>query len=417
MWVLWTFLVAIAAAQSLTPVRAGVLATTSGHSILALAGPDLAAGTALTIVDVNEPRHVQRAVVAGPVDDAPSLAPHNVMGPYYAIEPLRAADTLPDLAVGIVGRADVERIDTMPTLRLGSPALTIRVRSCASSEGLHVTLWDGEPLHSRRLWHAYYYVGYDLTPNCEPGDYAGGAGAVSCEGLPLAPGTTWTYRADVAWAASSGDSIGRRTIPWTTTVSAVRASDSAVVATVEGWSTDLAWWTPEHAPSTSVLYCAGGRIFLLHPGPGTTAELVDALLDGTRRPIEQELAFRFPMRTGDLYGRDAAERGDNMYAWLVESAAPPSDSVRNLTTGVADSVYTIVYRSLPDHSRIDFVPGLGVVHYVYQHNGTTATTEAWLVAFRPGARQPGDSVRDGSTTPHTARAGSRDESRPERPRR
>jgi hypothetical protein len=167
-------LAAAAMTQTGSPVRAGVLATSAGHSVLALAGPDLAPGTPLTIVDVNEPRHVQRAVIVGRVDEARTLAPHNVEGPYYQIAPEPAADTLPDLAIAIVGRADVQRTDSMPALRLRGPETTIRVRSCASTEGLHLTIWDGEPLKSRRLWHAYYYLGYDLTPDCQPGDYANG---------------------------------------------------------------------------------------------------------------------------------------------------------------------------------------------------------------------------------------------------
>ncbi len=44
-------------------------------------------------------------------------------------------------------------------------------RSCASGEGLHMTVWSGEPLASARLWHAYVYLGYDTEPDCTPQDY------------------------------------------------------------------------------------------------------------------------------------------------------------------------------------------------------------------------------------------------------
>ena len=39
-------------------------------------------------------------------------------------------------------------------------------RSCASREGLHLTIWSGRPLRGVRRWHHYYYLGYDLEPNC-----------------------------------------------------------------------------------------------------------------------------------------------------------------------------------------------------------------------------------------------------------
>jgi len=44
-------------------------------------------------------------------------------------------------------------------------------RECASQEGLHLTVWGGEPLKSKRLWHEYYYLGYDVEPNCSEKDY------------------------------------------------------------------------------------------------------------------------------------------------------------------------------------------------------------------------------------------------------
>ncbi len=44
-------------------------------------------------------------------------------------------------------------------------------RLCASNEGLHVTVWAGEPLISKRLWHEYYYLGYDVEENCNDRDY------------------------------------------------------------------------------------------------------------------------------------------------------------------------------------------------------------------------------------------------------
>ena len=46
-----------------------------------------------------------------------------------------------------------------------------RFRLCASSEGLHLTVWNGTPLKSQRLWHSYYYVNYDTMPDCRKKDY------------------------------------------------------------------------------------------------------------------------------------------------------------------------------------------------------------------------------------------------------
>lgn len=45
-------------------------------------------------------------------------------------------------------------------------------RTCASAEGLHLTVWKGLPLKGKRVWHRYYYLGYDMEPNCTEADYA-----------------------------------------------------------------------------------------------------------------------------------------------------------------------------------------------------------------------------------------------------
>lgn len=206
------------------------------------------------------------------------------------------------------------------------------------------------------------------------------AGPNPCPALPLAAGSSWTYRADVAWAAG-GDSAARRALLWTTSVLAVQANDSAVAATVQDWPTDLAWWEPGRAPTLSVLYCAAGRVYQVHPAIGTAAALADSLLSGRRRPNPDDLILELPLHTGRLFGRDPAERDDTFYAWLVERAEPVPPSVRRLRPGTGDSLYMLAYRTNPDYTEVGFVPGLGVARYVYHHNGTTADAEASLMGY------------------------------------
>ena len=43
-------------------------------------------------------------------------------------------------------------------------------RVCASHEGLHLTVWNGEPLKGARKWHRYLYLGYDVEPDCTEKD-------------------------------------------------------------------------------------------------------------------------------------------------------------------------------------------------------------------------------------------------------
>ncbi len=45
-------------------------------------------------------------------------------------------------------------------------------RQCTSSEGVHLTIWSGEPIKGIRRWHRYFYLGYDVEPSCSDADYS-----------------------------------------------------------------------------------------------------------------------------------------------------------------------------------------------------------------------------------------------------
>ena len=79
-----------------------------------------------------------------------------------------AHDPVPESAtslIGVVITGGPYRVLQPPdekTVRLRSANGSLRVRQCASSEGLHLTAWAGK----RRVWHEYYYLGYDVDPDC-----------------------------------------------------------------------------------------------------------------------------------------------------------------------------------------------------------------------------------------------------------
>lgn len=84
-------------------------------------------------------------------------------------------DALPAGAVGlgIVGAADRCGVsDSVVSCDLESGGPPQFFRTCASREGLHFSVWSGKPLDGARRWHAYYYLGYDINPDCTAGDYA-----------------------------------------------------------------------------------------------------------------------------------------------------------------------------------------------------------------------------------------------------
>lgn len=84
-------------------------------------------------------------------------------------------DALPAGAVGlgIVGAADRCQVsDSVVSCELEPGGPPQFFRTCASREGLHFSVWSGKPLDGARRWHAYYYLGYDIEPDCTDRDYA-----------------------------------------------------------------------------------------------------------------------------------------------------------------------------------------------------------------------------------------------------
>lgn len=76
-------------------------------------------------------------------------------------------------AVALVGGTTAFIVeDTLLQVDLDADGQSETFRSCTSQEGLHLTLWDGDPLSSARIWHVYFYLGYDVEPSCVEADYA-----------------------------------------------------------------------------------------------------------------------------------------------------------------------------------------------------------------------------------------------------
>jgi hypothetical protein len=111
-------------------------------------------GTSVTLVDPGAPRASLTASIAQPSPSCELLERGDVAGPYYRIN--RLSGTPESGSIFVVFEGAIPR--------------GVRVRSCTSHEGLHLTAWSGQPLKSRRLWHRYVYLGYDVEPSCQDAD-------------------------------------------------------------------------------------------------------------------------------------------------------------------------------------------------------------------------------------------------------
>jgi hypothetical protein len=126
----------------------GVVYSKDERVCLAIADDALAVGATVFVVEPGVPLRIRTARVR-----RVGCPPANkiMIGAWYELT-IRATEPL--VAIGLA-RARTARDPDGD----GKPELFLR---CASTEGLHLTVWTGRT----RRWHAYHYLGYDLQPNC-----------------------------------------------------------------------------------------------------------------------------------------------------------------------------------------------------------------------------------------------------------
>jgi hypothetical protein len=200
---------------------------------------------------------------------------------------------------------------------------------------------------------------------------------------PMAPGTCWTYQGRVRWTHDTNQ-FSEAKITWRTEIRKVVLHGDVVAAVISGFPFELAWGTDETRPSDSLLIESHNQFYLIEGDRFTDAlnTLEQQSADVSKLLSEDDMFLVWPLKTGEKYG-DASgmARPDTFYCWFVESSSPADLSgISGAPTGKRDS-FSIIYRTMPDHTQLAFAPGVGITKYEYHHHGTVADTELTLVEF------------------------------------
>jgi hypothetical protein len=143
-----------------------------GAACLAINNKGITPSTSLTLVSIDEEPTIH-SVTAGRrlSSPCPSALKADIAGIYYGIKVPADLHLKPGpyfAVLGPVSQFKIRNKQVVATLE-GIPEL-VSFRVCTSSEGLHFTLWQGKPLLGTRVWHCYFYLGYDVEPSCKPLD-------------------------------------------------------------------------------------------------------------------------------------------------------------------------------------------------------------------------------------------------------
>ena len=158
-WALAIALVLGGAQAAHAAPRYGVVA--GPEACLIMSGPRLAPGTHVVVV-VDNPQTAFEATVRA-VRDSACAASSMVAGTSYAIDLGDSLTTGPDLGIAVLAAgAKIVHQGKHTLVRTPGSRTPLRIATCASGEGIHLNAWRG----SKRVWHEYFYLGYDLEPDC-----------------------------------------------------------------------------------------------------------------------------------------------------------------------------------------------------------------------------------------------------------
>ncbi len=206
------------------------------------------------------------------------------------------------------------------------------------------------------------------------------------EVFPMRKGTRWTYRGQVSWETNDGtvSQTRKKQLEWSMTVVDSVARGKYKAAVLIGHPSDLNWYEEGRKPDCHLLIAEDeSKFYLTSCIPTASAENLSATEGDLAGLIDEErLIFKLPLKQGDMFGGDT-ERKDGMYAWVVESVEQKTTRLFPRAPRGAHTEYTLAYRTNPDHQIATYVPGIGLVSYLYSHHGTVSDTDVTLVSFQP----------------------------------
>ena len=148
-----------------------------GKLCLIIANPNLAVADSINLVVLSKPQRVLKTRVTEKLDRSCSKTLTENES-FYSLRLERDGGSelknfdVPLIAVAVVSKQPLKVSRGQARKDLDNDGRPEFFRSCASNEGLHFTVWTGQPLSGKRRWHFYYYLGYDVVLSCKRKDYS-----------------------------------------------------------------------------------------------------------------------------------------------------------------------------------------------------------------------------------------------------
>ena len=219
--------------------------------------------------------------------------------------------------------------------------------------------------------------------------------------FPAHPGATWVYRGTVSWYDMPSEQTFTKSVTFKTELLEVlRRQDFGVALFVfrgSPWAYD---WTQGNAATEEWLIAesATHEMFLTN-GRAEAAKKIQRFADQNDSLSDffspDDLLMQLPLKKGTKSCDDESKaRTDDMYCWIVASERSARSNELRGSGLMRASAFQIQFRTLPDDTELEVIPGIGIASYEYHHHGSVADTSFTLVEFhRAKQQEPGKDLR------------------------
>lgn len=148
----------------------GIFTSQNGVSCVSFGGPPPPIGSSISIIETQSSQYFFKGVLEGEIGSCKAQEKADIAGPYFSVKTERKT-TEPFIGIAVFSKNVASLVNDEVVLNADLSKAAIYFRSCTSSEGLHFSSWLGKPLKGKRLWRLDFYLGYDLEPSCQEGDF------------------------------------------------------------------------------------------------------------------------------------------------------------------------------------------------------------------------------------------------------
>ncbi len=145
------------------------------NNCLAIKNPGLNSGEKINIIAFKKKQQLYTGSITNKTDtgtSCPQLFEDRKainVAEGYSFYTIKSDAKKIDIGIGLVGiNPTLQKTNNNITGDINGDTLQDYFTQCSSSEGIHFNIWSNKPYKGKAIWTAYYYLGYDLEPNCPP---------------------------------------------------------------------------------------------------------------------------------------------------------------------------------------------------------------------------------------------------------